>query len=218
MRSAPRPIAASWLTTIIVIPRRSRASCEQIEDALGVLRVERPGRLVGEQQPRVVGEGARDSHPLALAAGEVHGERVDAVAQADRVEQGGGAPLTLGPGRPAPISGISTFALAGRWREQLVVLEDEADHLAVEAVVPPLADADVIDLHRARVRTVEVADHREQRGLARAGRTGEDHELAGLERDRDPVEGDDRAGVHAADLVDDHPRPARRGGSFSGRH
>ena len=44
---------------------------EQVEDGLARLGVERGGRLVGEDQRRLVDQGPGDRHPLLLAAGEL---------------------------------------------------------------------------------------------------------------------------------------------------
>ena len=44
---------------------------QQIEDVGAVPRIEIARRLVGQQEPRFVGEGARDRNPLLLAAGEL---------------------------------------------------------------------------------------------------------------------------------------------------
>ena len=44
---------------------------EQCDDLLGGTAVERAGRLVGEEDMRVVDERARDRHALLLAAGQL---------------------------------------------------------------------------------------------------------------------------------------------------
>jgi hypothetical protein len=88
-------------------------------------------------------------------------------------------------------------------RKQVVVLEDEADDLAMEAPVGRVGERDAVDLDRPARRLVEVADDRQQRGLARPGGPGEDDELARLELERDVLEGDDAAGVDPPDAVDD---------------
>ncbi len=51
------------------------------------LRVEARGRLVDQQQLRVLDQRARDADPLALAAGEPVGALVHVLDQADAVEQ-----------------------------------------------------------------------------------------------------------------------------------
>ena len=55
---------------------------QQLDDLLAARRVERAGRLVGEQQRRLVGERAGDREALALAAGEHARHRRGLVADA----------------------------------------------------------------------------------------------------------------------------------------
>ena len=72
-QSRGRPSAgesSSFVTISTVIPYRSRRRSSSVEDLRAGLRVERAGRLVGEEQPRLVRERAGDRDPLALAAGE----------------------------------------------------------------------------------------------------------------------------------------------------
>ena len=60
---------------------------DQVEHLLGVLRVERAGRLVGEHQLRAVRQRPGDGDALLLADGEFFGLVVQPVGQADLVEQ-----------------------------------------------------------------------------------------------------------------------------------
>ena len=66
-RSAAAATDASWVTTRIVWPSAVQQR-EQLEDLGDPGRVERTGRLVGEQQGRLVGQGAGDGEALALTA------------------------------------------------------------------------------------------------------------------------------------------------------
>ena len=50
--------------------------------------VEVPGRLVGEDELRVVHQGAGDRHPLLLAPGQLQRPVVEPVAQADHLREG----------------------------------------------------------------------------------------------------------------------------------
>ena len=59
----------------------SRESLEDLDHDLAVLRVEVAGGLVGEDDARVVGDGARDRHALLLAAGELARARVRQLAE-----------------------------------------------------------------------------------------------------------------------------------------
>ena len=78
-----------------------------------VALIELAGRLVGEQQPRAVGERARDRHALHLAAGELRRPMVGACGQADVLEQLARA-LLRASALPTPASdcGSSTFSEA----------------------------------------------------------------------------------------------------------
>ena len=60
---------------------------EELEHLVAAFAVERAGRLVGEQQRRLVGQGASDREPLALPAGEHSGQLGGLVADAQQVEQ-----------------------------------------------------------------------------------------------------------------------------------
>ena len=55
--------------------------------SLPVRGVEVPGRLVGEDHPRLDGEGAGDRDALLLAAGEMRRQMVGAIGEADLGEE-----------------------------------------------------------------------------------------------------------------------------------
>ena len=70
--------------------RDRRARCDlqqQIEDVPAVGAVEIAGRLVGEDERRIVGQRARDRDALLFAAGQLRRIVMAAVVQADFVEQ-----------------------------------------------------------------------------------------------------------------------------------
>src|SRR5690606_22959825 len=60
---------------------------QQIDDARTRLAIQVAGRLVGEQDPRVVRERARDRDALLLAAGQLLWVVVDALAESDALQQ-----------------------------------------------------------------------------------------------------------------------------------
>ena len=70
---------------------------EQIHDRGRVPRIQVPGRLVAQQQARPVHQRPRDRHPLALPAGQRGGQRVEPVAEPDRVQR-----IDRGPDPAAP--------------------------------------------------------------------------------------------------------------------
>ena len=87
MRSAIDAEPGSWLTTIAVVPCGAGQLADQLVDDGGVLRVELAGRLVGEQEPRAVGERGAERDPLLLAAGELVRVGVEPVLETDLAEQ-----------------------------------------------------------------------------------------------------------------------------------
>jgi hypothetical protein len=61
---------------------------EQGDDLVPGVLVEVPGRLVGEQHPRLLDQGAGDRDALLLAAGEFGGRVLGPVAEADAAQRG----------------------------------------------------------------------------------------------------------------------------------
>ena len=161
--------------------------------------VQRRGRLVGDQQLRLVGQRHGDHHALALAAGEFVGicaEAAFGVLQADQPQQFQGALAGLLGGKPlvddqrfAHLLGDHVQRIEGRHR----LLEDHAHHAAAHVQKPRLVRAEhflAVHQHAAagmvRLRIGQQLQHRERRhGLAGAGLAHQGHRLAGID-----VEGD----------------------------
>ena len=155
---------------------------EQVHDIVAGGAIEVARRLVGEDQRRLHDGGARDRHPLALAAGElvrpVPGAVGDAVV-VQRLRDARGALLRRDAGqhhRQGDVLG------GGQARHQVETLEHEADALAAHARlllrrqrghVAPLEPVG------AGIGPVEQAEDVEQGRLARAGRAHHRHVLAG---------------------------------------
>ena len=72
-------------------PRSAQSFEHQPHDLARGLRVEAGGRLVDQQQVRLLHQGAGDADALALAAGERVGALVDMVDEADAIEHREGA-------------------------------------------------------------------------------------------------------------------------------
>ena len=65
----------------------ARQPLEHIEHDLGRVGVEVAGRLVGEQETRLVGEGTRDGNALILATAERVGPMPSPILEPHRPEQ-----------------------------------------------------------------------------------------------------------------------------------
>ncbi len=66
---------------------RLHQALEKLEDRLGGGRIQVAGRLVRQDQRRIVDQGAGDGHALLLPAGDVRWQFVSVFAQLDQVEQ-----------------------------------------------------------------------------------------------------------------------------------
>jgi len=98
MRLKVGMIFSSWVTTMIAVVEFLRQAVEDFHHGERTFAVERRGRLVGEDDRRLVGERACDRHPLLLAAGEFGDARLRAVLHVERGEhlQRDGARLGVG--------------------------------------------------------------------------------------------------------------------------
>ena len=87
-RRACAAMSCSWVTRTIVCPDDQQL-LEQLHDLLAGRRVEVAGRLVGEEDAGIVDERPGDRHALALAARQLVGPVIHAVAQPDALERAG---------------------------------------------------------------------------------------------------------------------------------
>src|SRR4051794_24646977 len=174
---------------------------EQADDGGAGLVVEVGGRLVGEGQPRVADERTRDRGPLLLAAGHLRRHVVDAVAEADQLQQ-----LDRPPAQRRPVVGLEhqrqlDVLDRGQERDEVVALEDVADRVVAQGGELALGERRgvlAVDGDRALGRPVEPADHVEQRRLAAARRAHQADELA---RQHGEVGGDEGLDHLVAQLV-----------------
>ena len=163
--------------------------------------VEVAGGLVGEDDRRAAGQGAGHGDALLLAAGELAGPVVEAVGEADGVDDLV-EPCRVGLAA-GQVHGQRDVLDRGQRRHQVERLEDEAD--AVAAQLGELASLSVArstspmnDLAAGEV--VEPGQAVHERRLARARRPHDGGEAAGVEVDVDAVEGADVGVAAAVDL------------------
>ena len=144
--------------------------------------VEIAGRLVGQDDRRIVGQRARQRHALLFAARQLRRIVMRAPGQADFLEQR--AARVRGSATPAISIGTATFSYAVSDGNQVEELKDEADLLAAQPRQRVLAeprDVDAVDQHRSGGRRIEAGDEAEQRRLAAARRPDDGEELAARE-------------------------------------
>ena len=182
-------------------------------------RVEVAGGLVGQEDQGAVDEGPGHRHPLLLATGELAGEVVALLGQADEVEHLGdlGGDHVLGPADDLEGEGhVLEDGLVGQEPE---VLEDAAD------VAPQVRDAplgQVADLLAGLPDATGVghllAEQEADEGrLAGAGRADQEHELALVDLDGAVLEGDRGSLVRLGDVLEFDHGKRRCGEPTTGR-
>ena len=209
---------------------------EQLHDPDRRLGIEVAGRLVGQQQRRVVDERARDRDALLLAAGELVGIVVQLGREAGEAQDVGHLLAHLAARPAGHLQRVGDVVVDRPVRQQLEVLEDDAEVAAVvrDLLARDLGQVAPGDRDRAVARLDLLDQQAHDRRLARAGRADEEDELAGVDRERRVLEPHVAAGVLLRDRaqVDDRARHrvaddalARRGGlraapdvAFGGSH
>ena len=94
-------MSASWVTTMIVTPCSRLSELQRLHDLVRRARVEIAGRLVGEQQARLIDQRARDRDPLLLTARELARRVALAIAEAEQLQRRA-CPLERATPRHAP--------------------------------------------------------------------------------------------------------------------
>src|SRR6266545_4102321 len=168
---------------------------QEVEDLRLDRDVESRHGLVADDQPGIEGECTRDADALALAAGELVRVAVDEVGvEADDFEQ----PLRAPPPRAAVADAVDDERFADdvpdchpRIQRGIGILEDD---LRLPAHRPQLASRDRRQLppeeaHRPGGRLQELEDAVSRRRLARAGLADQAERLAGVDVERDVVDG-----------------------------
>ena len=165
---------------------------QQLHDLDAGLAVQCAGGLVGQQDVRVVDEGAGDGHPLHLAAGHLGGVLVQLVAQTHFLQCLGGPAAALGTryaGDGQCQLHVGQHGLVG---DEVVALEHKADGVVavgVPVAVGVLFGGDAVDDEVAAVVPVQTADDVQQGGLAGAAGAKDGDELAVAEVQADLVKG-----------------------------
>ena len=160
-----------------------RDPVQEVDDGRAVVVTEGAGRLVGEQQPRAGGDGAREGQALALAAGHGRHRLVALVGQAHALEQLGrlrelvavlGVRAELGEGEVLPGGGVGQ-QVAGRALEHGA--HQPGPHPGQAALAEP-GDLLVAEEDPPGGRPLDAAEQGQQGRLPAAGGAEERHPLA----------------------------------------
>ena len=147
------------MTSTSVTPRVLPYVQQQIEHVAPVRAIEIAGRLVGEDQRRIVGQRARDRNALLLAARELRRIVMAAIVQPDFVEQRLRARRRIAPAGDLHRH-LDVFD-RGQRRHEMKELEDEADLLAAQprqrVFIQP-RDFLAADRDRAARRRIQTGD------------------------------------------------------------
>lgn len=163
---------------------------QQLHDAQRDGRVEVAGGLVADKQRRAVDHGAGHGDALLLSAGELVGEVVHLLAQADEAQHLGDLRLHDGARLADALEGKGHVLVDRLVGQELEVLVDGAD-LAAQV-------RDLLVLHLAQVLAghddlaaggaLLARDEAQQGGLAGAGVADDKDELTGVDVEADTVE------------------------------
>ena len=134
---------------------------EEFHDLAAGGGVEVAGGLVGENHRRVVREGARDCHALALPAGQLARLVLKPVLHPDGTRQFDGAAPRLAFGNAFVEHGEGDVLGDGELRDEVEALEDEpqvVEAVGAEGVVVHAGDIDAAQPVFARGGAVEAAE------------------------------------------------------------
>ena len=204
--------ARSWscVATITVASWLLASPASRSITSAPVADVEVPGGLVGEDHARPDDERPGDRDALLLAAGEMGGEMRGAIGEADLLEQCQRSFTQLRRAYPYRCESRLDVFERGQGRDQVELLEDEAERLEAELcqlAVTENGEVASLEDDVAGARTVERTEQLQQGRLAGSTRALERHELAGLDLQIDAADSLDRGG---ASLEEPLRRPERR--------
>ena len=165
-----------------------REGAEDLDYVGGVGRVKISRRLVGEDDLAALCESSCDRDTLLLAAREVGGKafvvcgrKLNALTHLDRKL------CRLLFRHFLEIERVHYVLLHGQKREEVIILIDNADGIAAEAVAVPILCGLTVDDDLALGGQIEACHKRKERGLARSRLADDGIALTGLEIIGHPV-------------------------------
>jgi hypothetical protein len=173
------------------------------------IRVEVAGRLVGDEDRRLAHDGARDADALLLAGRQLQRRALLAPQQSDLIERGAHA-LADFLGADAGDDQRQRDVVEDRAVvEQLVILEHHADLAAIRRHLATSDAGDVLAVHDqlTAARPLDQRDELQQARFTGAGVTGDEHDLAGRDLQRQVAERLTAVRIAFEDVIEaDHSR------------
>src|SRR6478672_2194059 len=187
---------------------------KQVVQALAVVVVQVPGRLVREQHRRIVRQRASNCRALLLSTGERSGPMLHPAPKANALEQRHRPLLRLFVLYPTNPQWHHHVLERGELAQEMVELEHESDRAVSQRgdrIVGQVADRLAVDQHLAGRRSVQRPQQVQKRALARSARTDDRDHLAPRDLQVDRIEHLDRPAVTADVRL-------REGSCFQHRH
>jgi hypothetical protein len=157
---------------------------EKLEQFPAGTGIEVPGRFIGQNQPRIIGQGPGYRHPLLFTPGKLGGVMFHPLDHPDQIQKMGGfIPQPVGePGSTGVDPTGHHHILPGlELRQQIKELEDKPDLLAPEAGPgPPAKSEDILTVQMDLPRSgkIESTQDMEQGTLPRPRGTGQNGDLS----------------------------------------
>ena len=178
-------------------------SFEQLDDFTTGMRIEIAGRFIGQEQFRLVDEGAGDGHALLLAAGKFGRPVLHAVLETNPGEQVASARPGLADGSAGHARRQTDIFERIEFRQQMIRLKNETDAVVAEKrQLTPGECGEILPgkMDFTRVGRVESADEMEQRAFAGTGRAAQSQEFTAQHLEIDAAQHFERALAHGVSL------------------
>src|SRR5690348_8360449 len=168
-----------------------RDAAQRINHDLAIGGIQCAGRLVGENQLRLLHQRARDRHPLLLATGQFRRTQVRTRTQTDFLQRHARALRSIRIGDAEITQGQHHLLKRGQCGEQVEALEDEAGVLhpkAIQRLAIPAPQVFAQRDHTSGIGPLQPGENGQQRALAATGRPGDQGELPGINLQRQPAQ------------------------------
>ena len=170
---------------------------DERHDRIRRLRVEVPGRFIGQDDRRIADERSSDRNPLCFTTGELGGDVIEARAEANSLE-GHSRRSPPPPHGPTSIEQAIGHVIESRVTgQQMELLKDEANLASSQRRQLAIRQrGDVVSRHfdSPRRRPIECAHQMEQGRFAGAGRSDNRQQFTGPYVERHPINGPHRRG------------------------